>query len=223
MLRQHRCLFLIGACLKTTSITQNVWEKRLWESDKAFCFRSEPLLVTPCWHYGLHYCQGACFLKGHTLCGSLLCQGFSGCDTYLSSIKIAAELFFCLAQTQQSLGGNALWVLSLFQDILQPFLVIQYQNSTLYSCTPPCLWNQQCWCSYNCDALSQFSLPVSAASAEHIFTTLQTTLVSSMPPLHPANILKKRYKPATPPQGDCLLVLAIVCLCSHGLASGDNG
>lgn len=82
--------------------------------------------------------SGSLFSQGPHAVWVPALSGLSGHDTNLSSIKIAAKLFFCLAQTVRPLGGNALWVLSPFQDIPQPFPVIRYQNNTLYSRTPPC-------------------------------------------------------------------------------------
>lgn len=127
------------------------------------------------------------FPRAPELCGSLLCQGF------------LAKILICLPSRLQSgfsfvwpapcgCRGKASWGIISIAGYSQPFLVIQYQNNTLYSCTPPCSSNQHCWCDYYYTSQSQFSLPVSVLSPVYIFTIfyfLFFTLVSYGERRHP--------------------------------------
>lgn len=85
-------------------------------------------------------------------------SGLSSQDTNLSSIKIAVRLFFCLAWTMWPLGKGFLGIISI-PGYSQPFLEIQYQNNTLYSCAAPSSSNLCCWCHY-CTSQSLFSVPI---------------------------------------------------------------
>lgn len=88
------------------------------------------------------FSQGSCAVWFSAL------SGLSSQDTNLSSIKIAVKLFFCLTWAVWPLGKGFLCIISI-PGYSQPFLVIQYQNNTLYSCTPPCSSNQHCWLLLN--------------------------------------------------------------------------
>lgn len=159
---EHNCWLL-----KTPSIRWGEQKMTGWEWQSIFSW--EPLRLTSCWHRGLCYCQCAYFPKGPRAVWFSALSGLSSQDTNLSSIKIAVRLFFCLARIVRPLGKGFLGIIAI-PGYSQPFLVIQYQNNTLYSCTPPCSSNQRCWCDYYCTSQSQFSLPVSTLSLVHIFT-----------------------------------------------------
>ena len=150
-------------------------QKWLGEGDKAF-FRGS-LFIWPHVDTASYATVSALiFPRAPELCGSLLCQGF------------LAKILICLPSRLQS-GFSFVWLAPCgcwgkgFLGIIsipgysQPFLVIQYQNNTLYSCTPPCSSNQRCWCDYYCTSQSQFSLPVSTLSPVHFFAIIHYSVL----------------------------------------------
>lgn len=159
---QHRCPGGTAGCSKRPSSDRG---NRKWRST----FSWEPLRLTSSWHHRIHYCQYAYFPKGLRAAWFSALSGLSGQDTNLSSIKIAVGLFFCLACTVRLLGKGFLGIIST-PGYSQPFLVIQYQNNTLSTTTPPCSSNQRCWYDDNCTPRSQFTLPVSLLPLVHFVT-----------------------------------------------------
>lgn len=111
--------------------------KRAGESDKAL-FSWEPLQLTSCWHRGLYATVSVLiFPRAHELCGSLLCQGFLAKILICLPSRLQPGCSFVWTRTVRTLGKGFLGIISI-PGYSQPFLVIQYQNNTLYSCTPPC-------------------------------------------------------------------------------------
>lgn len=143
------------------------WE---WQSIFFFFFPWEPLHLTSCWHQGPRYCQHAYFPKGPELCDALLCQDFL--VKILICLPSRLQSGFCLARTTRLLGKGFLGIIS-FPGYSHPFLVIQYQNNTLYSCNPPCSSSTHCWWDHFCT--SQISILTShcnnpiGAHLHHVF------------------------------------------------------
>lgn len=149
-----------NCCLFKTSFHQIERAEKDWvRVTKHFFFSWEPLHLTSCWHHGPYYCQCAYFPKGPELCDALLCQDFL--VKILICLPSRLQSGFCLARTTQLLGKGFLDIIS-FPGYSHPFLVIQYQNNTLYSCTPPCSSNKHCWCDHFCT--SQISILTSCCN-----------------------------------------------------------
>ncbi len=207
-----------------------------WEWQSIFSW--EPLQLTSCWHRGLCYCQCAYFPKGPRAAWLSALSGLSAQDTNLSSIKIAVRFFFCLSCTVRLLGKGFLGIISI-PGYSQPFLVIQYQNNTLYRCTLPRSSNPLLlmWLllhlSILTSCLNRFPVhfPNIFFFKFHI-CVLQWGKTHTEPSHSQICWLNDRvkHKPVrrqagvAPPQAIALwLFVTIVQLCSQALTSGDNG
>lgn len=143
-------------------INQTQWtvlsKENIWVKVTKHSFLLEPFLVTWCWH-GRLCRQCAYFPKSHKLCGSLLCQGFLSEILICLPSRLWSGFSFVCYELCSRWGNASLGIISI-SGYSQLFLLIQYQNNTLYNHTPPSSSKQQCWGSSNCASQSQFSLPV---------------------------------------------------------------